>query len=1015
MVRSSTIDFNLYRRIQDVLTTDNLDLKEIFSLLDKEGLGDFFLETLEISSTSLSSSINTYDSKNKKQKQQILKSLLNYLNRMSSRATPFGLMSSVGYGDFGNKLGDHLDEPKYIKEVYIDNEWLHNLYNKWIFHPEFFDTVRVQVNPTVFLKDKKVGILVQTYHSQSEYNNNYLKQDQLVLFIYQNFRELTYLTEILEIIINEFPFLNKEEIKTFLLNLIKCGFFISEINPQESLYFNLDKIKDFDSSYLLKDICKEINCYKDKEVGIGKNSLVRTKEIINSIYPVSTPVQVNLYEKNKKITLPHNIGEELVEVAEVLYKISNTDGTFNQIKRYRDVFISKYGPRKEIPLIRLLDEDLGIGSPYNLKRSSEKSNKKNERVLMNAYKNLIKNQGEEIVLTENLIKELSYPKEKSNLPNSLELYFEFIDASNLQDQQDRHLTVLGPNVGTRGAGKTFSRFNSYFKENNQKFCEKIVSEINSRTSEDIIYAEIGFLPYNQRSINVLPKYSPYRWKIPINVISSNSDENSNIDISDLLVGIKDNSIYLRSQRLKKQVIPIKNHMLNYNSFPDIVRFLCDLEYESQNNWTPFNWGVLEYMDYLPRVRYKNTIVYSARWLFSLTLLNLNRKESFLNFKVCFKEWRENNKVPRFIHIGTSSNRLIFDLNNESDLYEIFIKAKKLNQNDNLVLVESNENFKNRKSSHFVQEFVLPIISTKTYKSTPAKETFTKDYEEDIVFHPGDIWTSIKIYTSINSQNDFLTNQIKCWIKEFTKKGIIQNWYFIKYSDPKRHIRLRIKSSSEQDTKTVILILLEKIKRLDKSMVFNTIFDSYTPELERYGGAKLIRFAEKWFEKDSEAIMNWLSANIEKDHGWEIIDLAVISVFDIINTFSLANELVISWIDSIVSFKRYIQDFRTKKSFYMNVFKINENRFNLDLDKLPEEISFGFKERKTKLSEYLEEINIINRKEKKFIDHYEIMGHLIHMNLNRLLGPDKRKEIKTLAIVRHLLKNLDNKRKFSNEF
>jgi len=1015
MVRTSTFEYKIYEKIIKSVSGKS-ELKHILDELERENKKDFVFEAIKISSPSLMDSILNYEKRDNRQKKQIRISLINYLNRMSSRATPYGLMASVGFGEFEGNFNKS-NTPNYIKEASIDSEWIQKFISKNIANPKIVNSLKLKVNPTIYIKDNELIVDVRPPGTNETTLKKMSSTDPYLIFILTSAREIIGINNLVAKLKKKFQVLDINEIRLIILQLLHNGFLISDFlltsNKQFSLEFGTDEIGlSNEKNEVFKNLSLIRNSlmnYKKSELGTKINYIDKFNRELMTTFPVKNPIQVDLFN-SETYTLPSSIGQEIIEVAEVLFKISRGDTSLVHLNEYRQKFIQKYGFKKEISLRTLLDEDEGLGDPnFYINHHSQieiGNSNNNDIVLAGLLKDLNHYNLNELVLTDDIINKLTVNKQKENFQNSLELYFEHIEGSSIADKDADYSLVLGPNVGTRGAGKTFARFEPFFENIIKGRSKNILDTINERTSEDIIYAEIRYLPNNARSINILPYKSTYLYQIPINCIGDKSN-NFNIELDDIIVGIEKNSLYLKSKKLRKQIIPVKNHMLNHRSFPKIVRFLCEMEFEGQDNWTPFNWGALENQVFLPRVRYKNTIIYSARWLFNLRFLNTEKHASLNSFIDEFNNWRITNRIPRYLNIGRNSNRLIYDLDNLNDLDALYTVAKKLEENEVITLVEANRNFKTDRSSLFSQEIVLPLYSKNKYKSIPSYNVLQKEPQEELKYFPGSIWSSIKIYTSKKGQEKLLSNCIKNIIIELEMNNLIERWYFLKYRDPKSHIRFRLKGSSEKNTQIGIEMLLKSLENNADILVNEIIIDTYRPEIEKYGGPNLIESAENWFMKDSESILQWLYPS--HSTKWSKIDFAVFSIIDIIENFSVSLKIIITWIDSVVDYKTHLEEFRYKKSSLIKFF--NKEGF-IEYDTLPSYFREGLSYRKSILLQYIENINKGN---KSLSDKYDILTELIHMNLNRLFGPDKYQETRTLGIVRHLLKTLDNKRIHSNEF
>ena len=60
-----------------------------------------------------------------------------------------------------------------------------------------------------------------------------------------------------------------------------------------------------------------------------------------------------------------------------------------------------------------------------------------------------------------------------------------------------------------------------------------------------------------------------------------------------------------------------------------------------------------------------------------------------------------------------------------------------------------------------------------------------------IFIPGDEWIYIQLYCGELSIDEILRNQFFSLLKKFKKANIIDKWFFIRYSAPSSHLRLRI--------------------------------------------------------------------------------------------------------------------------------------------------------------------------------------------------------------------------------
>ena len=136
------------------------------------------------------------------------------------------------------------------------------------------------------------------------------------------------------------------------------------------------------------------------------------------------------------------------------------------------------------------------------------------------------------------------------------------------------------------------------------------------------------------------------------------------------------------------------------------------------------------------------------------------------------------------------------------------------------------------------------------------------------FITGSEWLYYKIYTGTKTADRILTEAIKPVSEKLLEEGIIDSWFFIRYSDPKLHLRVRFHhTESLQLEKTIRLMHDSLVPFVESDLIWKLTNDTYNRELERYGYT-YIEQSEILFFHDSVMVVNILDL-IEGDEG-EII-------------------------------------------------------------------------------------------------------------------------------------------------
>lgn len=169
------------------------------------------------------------------------------------------------------------------------------------------------------------------------------------------------------------------------------------------------------------------------------------------------------------------------------------------------------------------------------------------------------------------------------------------------------------------------------------------------------------------------------------------------------------------------------------------------------------------------------------------------------------------------------------------------------------------------------------------------------------FFLGTEWLYFKIYTGIKTSDLILQQSLIPLLKFLLEDKIIYNWFFIRYSDPENHLRLRILLSDEQNFTFVLNYVNQSLEvYLDSGEISNIVIDTYAREIERYG-ENTIEYVEKLFFKSSELICNFLQYNDE-----EKIIVSMFYVERLLCAVNLSDNEKLSWITtSDTDFKKEI--------------------------------------------------------------------------------------------------------------
>src|SRR5690554_4816518 len=261
---------------------------------------------------------------------------------------------------------------------------------------------------------------------------------------------------------------------------------------------------------------------------------------------------------------------------------------------------------------------------------------------------------------------------------------------------------------------------------------------------------------------------------------------------------------------------------------------------------------------------------------------------------------------------------------------------------------------------------------------------------------GDEWLYYKIYSGAKTSDLTLTEVIEPVSKFLLNKNSIDKWFFIRYADPKHHLRLRFHYNDPKAVSEIINSLRPHfIDYANEDLIWKIQIDIYNRELERYG-SKTMTLSETLFFQDSVAITEFLSL-IEGDEGENLRWLFGLRMIDVLlNCFSLSIKNKYMLLEHLKTgfgnefginrfLKKQLDDkYRKERENIESFLVLVENEFpdyNPILDIL---LSY-----KVNITPIANEIVHLNTHKKLEVKLNNLLSSYIHMTMNRLFKSKNR--------------------------
>ncbi len=788
---------------------------------------------------------------------KLTKSILKYYTRAYTRCTPYGLFAGLHTATINENETQITIKSEPYPKLRLDMDYLVNLYHDLCKDDAL--TIELVYYPNTSLYKVATKWRYHEFNTQNKRTIFHLVtiDDNIVLYklIKAATNGITY-TDCVNTI-TQFGF-NELEAKQYLSELIQSQVLISELYPNVSgaeyqtvLFKKLSKFEAY------KNLPTKVNTILSADESI----ITKTEKIkgLLSVYfktaiNESRFIQVDTLKQTIHSNLNQDIATQILEAAEVLNKLTPFDESQSILSKFKRAFYERF-EEAEVPLLEVLDTDIGINYKNAVSETEYRSSNKNNmlwdvfaKFKFDLYVKAQKENLHEIVLTDEDLKAFKTPNH--SLPDTFAFMGELL-------REDDTTKIVWGGV-SNNAMILPGRF-GHLDESIKKLCVELATK-EEALQPDKVFAEIVHISEGRLG-NILTRPHYRKYEIPYLAMSTLPKENQ-IQVNDLMISVKNDKVILRSKILNKEILPRMANAHNYAAMGlPIYHFLCDLQHQGIKSYLGWNWGFLGNEYFLPRVTYKNHILCPAYWnIFSTKLkplLKLTQEEQVIKFA----ELRAEFSLPASAYLSEGDNELLLNFNNPLCIEILLDASKKSNQiklteclfNENNLLV-NDEN-----GNGYTNEVIIPFIKRNDENIQPRIVTLksTNNSSTQRSFEPYSEWIYFKIYTGTKTADKILIKQIDKITKKLIKDGVIKKWFFIRYADPKNHLRIRFQLSSSSSYNALYNLLQKEVSPLVKNgLIWKIQTDSYHRELERYGHGT-IEQSEEFFYINSITVLSLL--------------------------------------------------------------------------------------------------------------------------------------------------------------
>lgn len=962
-----------------------------------------FREAIAVASFDLHQALKKWD--RIPDKTSFYMSLSKYLIRMSSRATPFGYFSSVGWGRFSEKTEMSFDPSNFKKRVSLGAECIGEFIQALQKNQNVVRQLKVMLNPQLIYKNGRVFL----NNDHPEFLEDYISIKITTAFnlVYSLAKEPIEYRELEEKLVLHFTIDRKEKAQAYLWELFQRNYLISHlVNPSILAHFSdkyaqiLERVNNasIPSKVIqesLKDICEYQNSPQGEKIELLEKVM---QELKGWKKEIKNPLRIDHFYDSSQILLHQNVRRAVEKAADVLARISFSQDLPENLSAFHRVFNEHYGSDRLVPFFELCQNKHILDLIWG-RRGADRSN---EISAIDSFF-AMQSQQEEINIEAfvNALPPLTRQQQQIMSP-TMELYFE-IEARDTKEIEQNRFKLLMKGISHQ-AGSMFGRFLYFWEEDKIKELSNFI-ENEKKLFTHLHFVEATFVPEKGKAGNVSIGTPLRPMQLPMHYHEENECA---VDLEDIYIGADHRKVYLFSKKLNKELFVSSGVMTNPLFMPFPLRLLLSLSQFQMRRFSGSIWDKFNKRVYFPRVVYENIVISPMQWHFTYSFLNIDSAMTKEKLHQIVREAFKKYRIPSKVLMVQHDNHLQLDMNNDLHfdvLLKEFMKTKEI------TLHEQRDKkdclFVGSKEASHVCEFVVPIVKNQSLALEESGKSYPRTTQvQERVFFPGGDWWYAKLFLPSNEADLFLSRFLLPYMQSLEKQFEIPRWFFIRYNEEGFHIRLRVNANTDLLKQEMLPQLNQWAAALvTKGEVEDFSLCSYKPELERYGGPDCIALAENFFCEDSRCAVKILA---NPDPAWPLYLIASFGIINLLQRFypDVKNMLKVmstsqdqaKLLDGIrpyskvgiefaksILMKQEITIEHVYQQFLMNCF----SQTHLALDRLAEKLS--------ELEKQGEAWNPLNR----------ILDSLVHMHCNRLLGTSPLLEQKARVAAAYLIEKVSH--------
>ncbi|MBM7776004.1 thiopeptide-type bacteriocin biosynthesis protein [Actinokineospora baliensis] len=666
-----------------------------------------------------------------------------------------------------------------------------------------------------------------------------------------------------------FPTASSDKVRTLLHGLIDTGLLITNLRAPmtavDSLTYLVQALRTAGANSGLDEIHELLRSHNEQNCA-GLRAQLADRMVARTPGPVLA-ADVAL---DARVVIPETVLTEAASAASILVRTTTQPFGSASWLDYHARFRARYGAGALVPVLELVS-DAGLGYPTGYlgaprARPAWRTLTERDAALLALIQQATLTGTDEVVLSEADINTLTVGDHTTAvLPDRVELgvaiHAPSTEAINRGDFQLR--ITAAPRAHTSMAGR---------------FAHLLDEEDRARlaatyTTGDALAVHLSFpprRPHNENVTRVAPQLPTV-----LHLAEHPAAAVATVSINELAVTADDDQMYLVHQTTGRRVAPQVSHALDTTAqTPPLARFLAEVANARTAVFRSFDLGAARTLPYVPRIRYRRTVLASARWL--LTPRDLT--------DTTLQAWQHRWRVPNRIVLVDGELRLPLNLGHTLDRS---LLQGRLDRADRVELHEdgppNSDGWIGRPA-----ELLIPLTAT-----NPVPRRLPSTTPPAAVLAPGgSTLVQVRITGNPARFDEILTTHLPAFATSLGE--LVDHWWVRRHRDMIRldadhHLAVLLRLADPGHFSVVTTRLAEFASELERSGLPGQLTLTSTPQHPaRYGDGPAATAAERVFAADTAVALAQIAAARDSDIPAQA--LAAVSTADMAAYFAVDRQV-----------------------------------------------------------------------------------------------------------------------------